>query len=209
MVLAVNDPAGRSVLNVLVVLVVLPFVPVAVTVTLYRVAACNGHTVCHPVWPCSVPAAVAWPSDTVTSRILPCATVTDTPRLVFTFLAPFAGFITTWAASLARVFAPPPDPWTAVFAPDDKDPEQAVTSRHRAPPTPVIASPARRPLSGGRPVSVRSLSRTLVPPVVPTPEPGRTPTATASHRCGVLGRLRRYRCRAPRVLGNAIPDLGR
>ena len=58
MVLAVKVPAGRSVLNVLVAVVVLPSVPVAVTVTVYLVAACSGHTVCQAVWPCRVPAAV-------------------------------------------------------------------------------------------------------------------------------------------------------
>src|SRR5580704_2603330 len=163
MVLAVNVPAGRRVLNVLVVVVVLPSVPTAVTVTVYWVAACSGHTVCQAVWPWRVPAAEAWPAVTLTVRILPCATVTDTPRPVFTCVLPVAGLMETTAPDLARVFVPPPlDPCWAPGGLDDEEPEQAVTSRHRAPKTPVIASPARRLLSRGRPVSVRSLSRTLV-----------------------------------------------
>src|SRR6516165_5219557 len=167
MVLAVNVPAGCSVLNVLVVVVVLPSVPTAVTVTVYRAPVCSGQTVCQDVWPWSVPAAVTWPAATLTFWILPRVTVTVTPRLVFTFVLPLAGLIVTRAPVLATVFVPPVDPcWPAV--PDDDEPEQAVTSRHRAPKTPVIASPACRLPSSGRPVGVRSLSRTLVPPVVPT-----------------------------------------
>src|SRR5690242_12894545 len=164
MVLAVNVPAGRWVLNVLVVVAVLPSVPFAVAVTVYLVAACSGHTVCQAVWPCRVPAAVACPAVTLTFSILPCATVTETPRLVFTFLLPFAGLIDTWAAEVDTVVVPPFAPCCPVAVPDDEEPEQAVASRHTAPTIPVTASPARRLLSRCRPVSVRSLSRTLVPP---------------------------------------------
>src|SRR5689334_19537356 len=151
MVLAVNVPAGRWVLNVLVVVAVLPSVPVAVTVTVYLVAACSGHTVCHAVWPCRVPAAVMCPAVTLTFSILPCATATETPRPVFTFLLPFAGLIDTWAAEVDTVFVPV-DPCWPVAVPDDEEPEQAVASRHTAPTIPVTASPARRLLSRCRPV---------------------------------------------------------
>src|SRR5215831_17897618 len=147
MVLAVNVPAGRAVLNVLVAVVVLPSVP------------------------CRVPAAVACPAVTLTFSILPCATVTETPRLVFTFLLPFAGLIDTWAAEVDTVVVPPFDPCWPVAVPDDEEPEQAVASRHTAPTIPVTASPARRLASRCRPVSVRSLSRTLVLLVVPNPKP--------------------------------------
>src|SRR6516225_5340400 len=113
MVLAVNVPAGRSVLNVLVVVVVLPSVPLAVTVTLYWVDACNGHTVCQAVWPCNVPAVWRWPAVTLTFSILPRVTVTETSRLVRTFVLPFAGVIDTTGPVLATVFVPPFDPWWA------------------------------------------------------------------------------------------------
>src|SRR5499427_674761 len=171
MVLAVNVPAGLWVLNVLVAVVVLPSVPLAVTVTVYLVPVCSGHTVCQLVWPCRVPAAVACPAVTLTFSILPCATVTETPRLVFTFLLPFPGLIDTWAAEVDTVVVPPFDPCWPVAVPDGEEPEQAVASRHTAPTIPVAASPARRLLSRCRPVRVRSLSRTLVLLVVPNPKP--------------------------------------
>src|SRR5215470_13274563 len=209
MVLAVNVPAGRWVLNVLVVVVVLPSVPFAVTVTVYLVPVCSGHTVCHAVWPCRVPTAVACPAVTLTFSILPCVTVTETPRPLFTFLLPFAGLIDTWAAEVDTVVVPPFDPCWPVAVPDDEEPEQAVASRHTAPTTPVTASPARRLLSRCRPVSVRSLCRTLVLPVVPKSETTRPrPTAMAPPPCGVVGRQRQNRCRSPRVLGSAVPGLG-
>src|SRR5215813_14726457 len=109
MVLAVNVPAGRAVLNVLVVVVVLLSVPRAVTVTVYRVDACSGHTVCQAVWPCRVPSAWACPAVTVTLSILPRVTVTETPRAVFTFLLPSAGVTETTGPLLATVFVPPFD----------------------------------------------------------------------------------------------------
>src|SRR5690348_8707925 len=161
MVLAVNVPAGRAVLNVLVVVVVLLSVPRAVTVTLYRVDACSGHTVCQDVWPCRVPPAWRWPAVTLTFSILPRVTVTETPWLVFTFVLPFAGVIDTTGPVLATVFVPPfDDPCWLVLV--DEEPEQAVASRARAPHTPAIASPPRRLLSRCRPVGGRSLSRTMV-----------------------------------------------
>src|SRR6516162_8222215 len=188
MVLAVNVPAGRSVLNVLVVVVVLPSVPLAVTVTLYWVDACNGHTVCQAVWPCSVPAVWRWPAVTLTFSILPRVTVTEISRLVFTFVLPFAGVIDTTGPVLATVFVPPvDDPCWLVLV--DEEPEQAVASRARAPHTPVIASPPRRPLSRRRPVADRSLSRTMVLLWCQSVIRGAAAT-TASPPCGVLGRQR-------------------
>src|SRR6266516_3836255 len=131
--------------------------PVAVTVTVYLAPACSGHTVCQAVWPWSVPAAVTWPAFTLTFWILPCVTVTETPRPVFTPALPFAGVMDTAAPLLDTVFGPPPaDPCWPFAAPGDEEPEQAVTSRHRAPQAPVIASPARRLLSRCRPFDVRS-----------------------------------------------------
>jgi hypothetical protein len=88
--------------------------------------------------------------------------VTDTPRLVFTFVLPFAGLIATRAPLLATVLVPPDEPAGPVAVPDGEEPEQAVTSRHNAPQTPVIASPAGRLLSRCRPLRVRSLSPTLI-----------------------------------------------
>src|ERR1700719_455394 len=199
MVLAVNVPAGCSVLNVLVAVVVLPSVPTAVTVTVYRVAACSGHTVCHAVWPWSVPAAVTCPAATLTFCILPCVTVTETPRSVFTAALPVFGLMETTAPDLAKVFVAPVDPCWPVDVFDDDEPEQAVTSRHRAPATPVMASPARRLLSRCRPVSVRSLSRTLVLLWYQIRNHAAMPTATAFSRRGVLGRQLANRCRLPRV----------
>src|SRR5215472_13962064 len=117
--MAVNVPAGRWVLNVLVAVVVLPSVPFAVTVTVYLVPACSGHTVCQPVWPCRVPAAVTCPAVTLTFWILPCVTATETPRLVFTFLLPFAGLMDTTAPSWVTVLVPPVDPCWPVDVPDD------------------------------------------------------------------------------------------
>src|SRR5215472_9250501 len=70
----------------------------------------------------------------------------------------------TTAPSWVTVFVPPVDPCWPVDVPDDDEPVQAVASRQTAPTTPVTASPARRLLSRCRPVSVRSLSRTLGPP---------------------------------------------
>src|SRR6266566_7289483 len=140
MVLAVNVPAGCLVLNVLVVGVVLPAVPTAVTVTVYLAPACSGHTVCQAVWPCSVPAAVTWPAVTLTFWILPCVTVTETPRPVFTPVLPFAGLMDTAAPLLTTVFVPPADPRWPVAVPGDDEPEQAVASRHIAPTTPVTRS---------------------------------------------------------------------
>src|SRR6516225_9232016 len=162
MVLAVNVPAGCPVLHVLVAVVGFPSLPVAVTVTVYWVPACSGHTVCQAVWPCRVPAAVVCPAVTVTFWILPCVTVTETPRPVFTWALPFAGVIATTAPSWVTVLVPPVDPCRPVAVPDDDEPEQAVASRHIAPTTPITASPARRLLNRCRSVSVRSLSRTLV-----------------------------------------------
>src|SRR6266550_3778093 len=107
------------------------------------------------------------------------------------------------------VNVPAGDPCWPVDVFDDDEPEQAVTSRHRAPATPVMASPARRLLSRCRPVGVRSLSRTLVLLWYQIRNHAAMPTATASSRCGVLGRQLANRCRLPRVLGNAVPDLGR
>src|ERR1051326_5720110 len=214
MVLAVKVPAGRSVRNVLVVVVVLPSVPVAVTVTVYLAEVCSGHTVCQEVCPWSVPAAVMCPAVTLTVRILPCLTVTVRPRPVFTFLLPFAGLIATVAPLLATVVVPPPVPWLLAGPPDDDEPEQAVASRHIAPTTPVTASPARRRMSRGRPVSVRSLSRTLVLLWYQRSH-GATPTTTVCPQCGVLGRQRGYRyrsprrCRFPRRPGSSAPDPGR
>src|SRR5689334_20627088 len=184
MVLAVNVPAGRWVRNVLVLVVVLPSVPFAVTVTVYLVAACSGHTVCQAVWPCRVPTAVACPAVTLTFMILPCVTATATPRPVFTFLLPSAGVIDTWAAGVDTVVVPPFDPCWPVAVPDDEEPEQAVVSRHIAPTTPVTASQARRLLSRCRPVSVRSLSRTLVLLVVPNLKPRGHGYGLSSMRCG-------------------------
>src|SRR5262249_36243108 len=82
-----------------------------------------------------------------------------------------AGLSDRWAAVGGRVVLPPFDPCWPVAVPDDEGPEQAVASRHTTPTTPVTASPARRLLSRCRPVSVRSLSRTLVLLVVPNPKP--------------------------------------
>src|SRR5215470_16578557 len=187
MVLAVNVPAGRAVLNVLVVVVVLLSVPRAVTVTVYRVDACSGHTVCQAVWPCRVPLAWTWPAVTLTFSILPRVTVTETPLLVFTFVLPFAGVIDTTGPVLTTVFVPPFDPCWLVLV--DEEPEQAVTSRAKAPHTPVIASPPRRPLSRRRPVGDRSLSRTMVLLWCQSVITGAAAT-TASPPCGVLGRQR-------------------
>ena len=89
---------------------------------------------------------------------------------------------------LATVFVPPfDDPCWPVFV--DEEPEQAVTSRHRAPHAPVIASPARRLLSRCRPVSDRSLSRTLVLLWYQSVVTGAAAT-TASPPCGALARQR-------------------
>src|SRR5262249_41183455 len=130
MVLAVDVPAAGWVLNVLVALLGVPAVPRAVTVTVYLVAGCSGHTVCQAVWPWRVPPAWARPAVTLTFMILPCATVTETPRVVFTFLLPSAGVMDTWAPLLATVFMPFDDPCRVVLG--DEEPEHAAASRHRA-----------------------------------------------------------------------------
>ncbi len=132
----------------------------------------SGHRLCQTVPPwLSVPAAGSWPVTTLTFSSLPWATVTVTPLFGLTCALPLAGVMDTCATALdlAVVVWPVCDPcWP--FDAGGAELEHAATSRHNAPQMPVIASPARRPVSKGRrPVRNSSLSRTSGPPVVLDP----------------------------------------